>query len=323
MKGCDARAHRTGRSVMSALGHVQRRRSSRLSFNVRGCVDADLRLTAERGLPDSRADGALRDHGYIVGLPVRAGTDESQAGRRLSLWWAPLDISASSLRGLAACLSSEERQRADRFYRPLDRGRFVAARGWLRQLLASQLGCAAGDITIVTGDCGKPRLACSDLSFSAARTASIALYAISWTMEVGVDIEAIRATADIDGIAVRFMSPAEQQALASLPARQRLAASFQCWTRKEAFVKGIGTGLSFPLREVDVWDGGRRPATVSGWSVHQVDVAPGLAAAVAGASLGDWVPQAPRRFGALSLDPSYDHRQAGLACLVPPRGVMM
>lgn len=235
----------------------------------------------------------------------RLSFDESQAGARLSLWWAPLDISASALRGLAACLSWEERQRADRFHRPLDRARFLAARGWLRHLLASQLRRAPGDIPIVTGDRGKPRLTFSGLSFSAARSASIALYATSPTMEVGVDIEAIRANIDVDGIAARFMSPAEQRALASLPPAQRLAAFFQCWTRKEAYVKGIGTGLSFPLGGVDVWDGGGRPATVSGWSVHQVDVAPGFAAAVAGAGVGNWVPPVPRLLHALSLDHSY------------------
>jgi 4'-phosphopantetheinyl transferase len=259
----------------------------------------------ERGLSDSLADRALHDHDHVVGLPVPAETDESHARARLSLWWAPLDISASALRGLAACLSWEERQRADRFRRSLDRSRFVAARGWLRHVLASQLRCAPGDLEIVTGDRGKPRLACSDLSFSATRSASIALYATSWWMEVGVDIEAIRATIDIDGVAARFMSPAERRALASLPPAERLAAFFQCWTRKEAYVKGTGTGLSFPLRDVDVWDGGCRPATVSGWSVHQVEVAPGFAAAVAGASLGGWVPQVPRRLRASTLDHSY------------------
>src|SRR5262249_37272084 len=153
---------------------------------------------------------------------------------------------------------------------PIDRARFLAARGWLRHLLASQVRSTPDDIAIVTSDRGKPRLACSDLSFSAARTASIALYATSWRMEVGVDIEAIRATTDIDGIAARFMSPAEQRALASVNASQRIVALFQCWTRKEAYVKGIGTGLSFGLEDVDVWDGGRGPATVSGWSIHQV-----------------------------------------------------
>jgi 4'-phosphopantetheinyl transferase len=238
------------------------------------------------------------EHGYVIGLSVRAGTDETQAGAGLSLWWAPLDISATALRGLSSCLSPEERQRADLFHHPLDRARFVAARGWLRRLLASQLLCAPGEVRIVTGDSGKPGVACSDLRFSAARSAGIALYATSWRMEVGVDVEAIEASTDVDGIAARFFSRAEQRALASLPPAQRLAASFQCWTRKEAYVKGIGAGLTFPLRTVDVWAGGRQRTIVSGWSVHQVDMAPGFAAAVAGADLGEWVPEAPRKLGA-------------------------
>jgi 4'-phosphopantetheinyl transferase len=139
-------------------------------------------------------------------------------------------------------------------------------------------------------------------------------------MDVGVDIEAIRATTEIDGIAARFMSPAEQCALAAVPPAQRLAALFQCWTRKEAFVKGIGTGLSFPLRDVDVWYGSREPATVSGWSVHQVDVAPGLAAAVAGASLGDWVPAVLRRLGASIPHHSYQPSPGSPAGLAAPGG---
>jgi 4'-phosphopantetheinyl transferase len=117
-------------------------------------------------------------------------------------------------------------------------------------------------------------------------------------MDVGVDVEAIRATADIDGIAARFFSPAEQRALASLPPAQRVAASFQCWTRKEAYVKGIGAGLTVPLRTVEVWAGGRQRVAVSGWSVHQVDMAPGFAAAVAGAGIGAWVPNVPQELGA-------------------------
>ncbi|MEA2242055.1 MAG: 4-phosphopantetheinyl transferase [Solirubrobacteraceae bacterium] len=231
-------------------------------------------------------------------MSVRPSTDEAQAAAGLALWWAPLDMSATALRGLSSCLSPEERQRADLFHHPLDRARFLAARGWLRRLLASQLLCAPGEVRIVTGDSGKPMLACSDLRFSAARSAGIALYATSWRMDVGVDVEAIRAIADVDGIAARFFSPDEQRALASLPPAQRLEASFQCWTRKEAYVKGIGAGLTFPLRTVDVWAGGRQRVTVSGWSVHQVDVAPGFAAAVAGAGTGAWVPNVPQELGA-------------------------
>jgi 4'-phosphopantetheinyl transferase len=255
--------------------------------------------------PFRRVKTGGRDCGDVVGLPVPSGTDESQDDSRVSLWWASLNVSGSTLPRLTACLSSEERKRADSFRRPLDRRRFLAARGWLRHLLASQLGCVPGDVPKVTGDRGKPRLACSDLFFNASWTASIALYATSWRMDVGVDIEAIRTIADVDGIVARFMSPAEQRALASLPPAHRLAAFFQCWTRKEAYVKGIGTGLGFPLPDLDVWDGGRRQATVSGWSIHQVDVAPGFAAAVAGTGPGEWVPQGPRRLVASSLAYSY------------------
>jgi 4'-phosphopantetheinyl transferase len=247
----------------------------------------------------------------VIGVSVRAGAEEAQAAAGLSLWWASLDVSAAALRGLSSCLSVEERQRADRFHRPLHRARFLAARGWLRHLLASQLSCGPGEVRIMTGERGKPMLADSDVRFSAARSAGIALYATSRTMDVGVDVEAIRATADIDGIAARFFSLAERRALASLPPAQRLAASFQCWTRKEAYVKGIGAGLTVPLHTVDVWAGGRRRVTLSGWSVHQVDMAPGFAAAVAGAGPGAWVPKGPRELGAgvESTRPREDERR--------------
>jgi 4'-phosphopantetheinyl transferase len=231
------------------------------------------------------------------GLSVRAGTGETQSAAGVSLWWAALDLSATALCDVSSCLSPEEHRRADLLHRPRDRARFLAARGWLRRLLAAQLLCAPSEVPIVTGGAGKPGIASSDLRFSAARSAGIALYATSWTMDVGVDIEGIRATADVDGIAARFFTAGEQRALAALPPAQRLAGSFDCWTRKEAYVKGIGTGLTFPLRSVEVWSGDRRPVTVSGWSVHQVDMPRGFAAAVAGADVGAWVPQVPRELG--------------------------
>jgi 4'-phosphopantetheinyl transferase len=235
----------------------------------------------------------------VIDYPVPAGAAGRNTGARLSLWWAPLDIGASALRGLAAHLSPEERQRGNGYHRPLDRVRFVAARGWLRHLLGRQLGCAPGEVGIVTDDLGKPRIASSGLRFSTARSGGTALYATSWHMEVGVDIESIRATADVEGIAARFFTGAEQRALASLPPGERLDASFRCWTRKEAYGKGIGTGLDFALDTVDVGLDDGRSVEVSGWSVHQVAVARGLAAAVAGADTGGWIPGIPHRVGGL------------------------
>jgi 4'-phosphopantetheinyl transferase len=249
-----------------------------------------------------QAEGPPYGYGQVVDYFLPAGAAESRAGARLSLWWAPLDLPASARRGPAVCLSPEERQRADRYHRPLDRRRFVAARGWLRHLLARQLLCAPSEVPIVTDDLGKPRIAGSNLRFSAAHSAGIALYATSWTMEVGVDIESIQATADVDRIAARFFTRAEQRALASLPPAQRRDASFRCWTRKEAYGKGIGTGLDFPLDTIDVWPADGRSATVSGWSVHQVAVPAGLAAAVAGADTDGWIPGIPDRVGGLDSE---------------------
>jgi 4'-phosphopantetheinyl transferase len=213
---------------------------------------------------------------------VPSGTDEGREPARLSLWWAPLDIPASARRELTDCVSSGERRRADEYDRPGDGDRFLTARGWLRHLLAAQLLCDPGDVRIDTGENGKPVLTGSELKFNASRSAGLALYATSWTTEVGVDIEAIRSTVDVVGIAARFFTTEEQSALASLAPAQRLTATFWCWTRKEAYVKGVGTGLTIPINTIEVGVDSGRQATVSDWTVHQVNVAPGFAAAVAG-----------------------------------------
>ena len=304
MKGCDATAHRIGRSVMST-GAVQRSGGTVGAFRTRGCVESHVSATAGSERTGSNSQRALRDFGQGVGPLTPSRPDESKGGARLSLWWAPLDVAATALQGLAGCLSPDERERAERFGRARDRRRFLAARGWLRHVLASELSCASRAVPIVTDDRGKPMVACSDLSFSASRTADVALFAVSWSMEVGVDIEAVRATAEIDGIVSTFMSPAERRALDSLLPAQRHAAFFQCWTRKEAYGKAIGTGLGFSLREIELWQQGSGPVTVSGWAVHQIDVSPGFAGAVAGADTSDWVPPVPRRLRVTNLDRSY------------------
>jgi len=228
-----------------------------------------------------------------------------EAQSKLSLWWAPLDIPASSLARLAGWLSQEERERADGYHDPLDRDRFMAARGWLRQLLASQLRCSPNEVRIVTAQNGKPGIESSDLKFSASRSAGMALFATSPIAEVGIDIERIRASADvdIDDITATFFSAKERAALTALPPEQRLAASFQCWTCKEAYGKGIGTGLSFPIQSIDVWSWNSRVAMVGEWTIHQVEVTPGFAAAVAGEALEGWFPTAPRRVEPRDPDP--------------------
>ncbi len=209
----------------------------------------------------------------------------------LSLWWAPLDVPAAELAALTAGLSAGERQRAAGLTREPER--FLAARGWLRRLLAGELGCGPGDVELVADEGGKPRVAGGALRFSASRSAGLALYATSRTLEVGVDVEAIREAADVDAIARRVYSESERRVLAALPPAERLTACFQCWTHKEAYGKGTGAGLSLSLPAVDAWDGTRSTSLPGGWSVHRVDGPPGFAAAVAGLGLGGWAPGAP------------------------------
>jgi 4'-phosphopantetheinyl transferase len=272
---------------------------------IRDYARRELPIAPNIELTNSRAERLSCTDRAVVGWSTPGRRGDAQGGTRLSLWWAPLDVSATVLAGLAACASSEERRRAGRFTRPRDCRRFLAARGWLRHVLASELSCAPHHVPIVTDNRGKPRIAHSDLSFSASRTADVALYALSWSTELGVDIEVVRETAEARGIVARFMSPAERHALDSLPRAQRLVAFFDCWTRKEAYGKAIGTGLGSSMRELDLWAGDSAPVTVHGWTVHQIDLAPGFAGAVAGADTSDWVPPIPRRIHAASRDCSY------------------
>jgi 4'-phosphopantetheinyl transferase len=224
-----------------------------------------------------------------------------QPARRVRVWWAPLDLRGAALHSVASCLSAEEQRHACRFHRTRDRTRFEAARGWQRRLLARELGCAATDVPIVTDAGGKPRVAGRDLHFSAARSGALAVYATSWDMDVGVDVEEIRPVDELRGIAARFFTRAEQHDLLSLPPAERLAALFDCWTHKEAYVKGTGAGLASPIDTADVWRDGSHAARVAGWSIHRIDLTGEYAAAVAGADAGGWFPSAPRR-----LNTTYD-----------------
>jgi 4'-phosphopantetheinyl transferase len=304
VKRCDATARRIDRSVMSGLSHAQAREHRGVPVEV-GARDGSQRHTrVNGGRTDPRTTRPPRTDRVGVDWPTPSRRD-AEGGARLSLWWAPLDVSATTMEDLSGCISPAELRHAERCNHPRVRARFLAARGWLRHLLAVELSCAPLEVPIVTDGRGKPRIGSSDLTFSAARTADVALFAISWSMELGVDIEAVRPAAEIDGIVRRMMSPAEQRALKSLSSSARRVAFFDCWTRKEAYGKAIGAGLAYPLREIDLWRVGSGPVTVSGCRVHQVDAGPRFAAAVAGADTGDWLPPAPRRAGIGSRDRTY------------------
>jgi 4'-phosphopantetheinyl transferase len=169
----------------------------------------------------------------------------------------------------------------------------------------AELGCDPDAVPIVVDRGGKPRLTGardSELHFSASRSRDWALVALSRRMEVGVDVEAIDVDIGVERFAARFLSVSEQDALGQLPRAQRRDALFTCWTRKEAYLKGTGVGLSVPPATVEVWAGDDRPVIVTGWSVHSLAVGPGFAAAVAGAEPRGWGPSGPYK----PIDPVFD-----------------
>lgn len=168
---------------------------------------------------------------------------------------ARLDIGAEAADASAALLSGEERQRAGRFAQDRERRRFTVARARLRQLLGARLAVAPEAIELEYAAGGKPRLHPkfgSDLRFNLSHYEDVAAFALAHGREVGVDVEGVRSLEDADAIAALVFSPREHQAYRAVDPAQKPRAFFNCWTRKEAFVKALGEGLQHPLHSFDV-----------------------------------------------------------------------
>ena len=208
------------------------------------------------------------------------------------LWWAPLAIDAGTLRILALTLSNDERDRAARFRFERDRSRWVAARGWLRRLLAGYLDADPTELRFTSGALGKPCLvtpAASWLRFNMAHSNDVAVVAIARDREVGVDVEALRPDVDMQSLGV--LSMRERELLRTLHPRLRQRAGFEYWTRKEACLKAAGLGLAVRLSELDTSASQRgsmrlpdldsSAPDVREWSLHGFDVGAGYVASAA------------------------------------------
>ncbi len=202
----------------------------------------------------------------------------------------PVDLWSWRLEGGdPGLLSSDERDRADRFVFPRDRDRFVAGRSRLREILGGILGEAPEAVRFRYGAWGRPEL--DGLSFSLAHSGDHALLAVMRDGPVGADIEAVRPV-DPD-LARSAFAPGEQRALAALPAPDRLPAFFRGWTRKEAYLKARGTGLSTDLSSFEVTLGAEEARLLrcasgeaEAWSLADVEAGPGFAGALAARTEG-------------------------------------
>jgi 4'-phosphopantetheinyl transferase len=250
-----------------------------------------IKLSSENSASHISAGGDDSTHAVLIPLLALGA-------REVHVWLANLDGYAAE--DLKSLLAEDELARAARFHFDKNRNHFIVARAWLRKLLGAYLGVAAGELRLAYADKGKPSLESGQrdaLSFNLAHSNGMAIYAFSRSRELGVDLEFIREDLSDEKIAERFFSRREIDDLKNLPAELRRRAFFDCWTRKEAYIKARGEGLSMPLDEFDVslapgepavlLRNHKEPEEVSRWSMTTVDVPEGYVAALV-AEGQDW-----------------------------------
>jgi 4'-phosphopantetheinyl transferase len=149
-------------------------------------------------------------------------------------------------------LSADEIKKAESFVFELDRRRYRIGHAFLKMILASYLALQPEEISFRYNQYGKPMLESSGLFFNMSKSAGYAMYALTRNRNIGVDIEFIREIAQMDPIVRRLFSKPEYELFCTYPESAKKKSFFDCWTRKEAVVKAIGAGLSFPLHTFDV-----------------------------------------------------------------------
>jgi 4'-phosphopantetheinyl transferase len=231
---------------------------------------------------------------HINTVSSHSHEDLMEENEEVHVWCVTLDVSPGDLQFLHGTMSEDELARSARFRSQKDRERYIASRGFLRVIIGRYLGVSPDHLQFSYSEHGKPGL-CGEnqrdmLRFNLSHSDELALYAIGHNRDLGIDIERIHSEIMDWEIAERFFSPREVDVLRSLPPRMQREAFFNCWTRKEAFIKATGKGLSLPLDQFDVtltpgqpaqlkstlWD----PEEASRWALLALSPAPGYAAAL-------------------------------------------
>lgn len=172
------------------------------------------------------------------------------------LWVVALDLVPEKLPDFRSILSSDERERASRFLSDVDARRYMAARASLRSLLGAYVGIEPARLRFTYDEFGKPCLGGeaqgTSVCFSVSHTVDLGLFGFVREHRIGIDLEHVRPDIDVESLAKNHFSPNEFQKLRLLSSDQQLEAFFCCWTRKEAYLKGRGEGMSYGLDRVEV-----------------------------------------------------------------------
>jgi len=267
----------------------------------------NLSIQVERAALDAKKFAAAPSTGAALDKPPPSPVAASDSrwplssawpelvGNAIHAWCAGLDELSSDLPAFADTLSASERQRAERFQFERDRERFVVRHGLLRMILGRYLNIEPARLSFTCELRGKPALAGTldgrTLHFNLSHSDGLALFAVARQFPLGVDVERVRPIPEIDQIAEKFFSARESAMLNALPAEQKLEAFFNCWTRKEAYLKATGEGIADALAQIEVSlahgptaqllsiAGDAREASF--WSLLPLAPAPGFTGAVA------------------------------------------
>jgi 4'-phosphopantetheinyl transferase len=238
----------------------------------------------------------LRNYRNEVGVSVWCQPPDALrlSDGQVHVWRISLDTPLAVLESLWQTLSADEQERANRYRFARDRQAFIARRGRLRDLLGRYLGHDPASLQFSYNPYGKPALqpeVAGQLYFNLSHSQGQALFAFARQVEIGVDLERLRSDFDYFELAERFFSSGERAELTALPLAIRPQAFFLCWTRKEAFIKAHGEGLSLALDNFDVSLTPGKPArlvaTRAGleapdqWSLFNLEPAPDYLAALA------------------------------------------
>jgi 4'-phosphopantetheinyl transferase len=215
----------------------------------------------------------------------------------VDIWRANLTLPPGELSRISSCLTYEERQRAGRFRLQCDRDRFVASRGLLRHILASYLDRSPRGIHFGYAAQGKPFLPeYPELRFNLSHAADLVIIGVTRGRELGLDVESLFSEAVMNEVSNRVLSHPERLVFDRLDASQRREWFVRLWTRKEAYIKADGRGMSLPLEHIDVSSRlgrvrllGESPGEWSlspEWTIRAIPVGPGYRASLASEGFG-------------------------------------
>jgi len=220
----------------------------------------------------------------------------SLGNNEVHIWRVNLDRDPLYVQSIYKHLSKDEQKKAERFFFDKDRKNYIVARGFLRVVLSRYLDKNPNELRFLYNCYGKPRLlgfqGFGNITFNVSHSRSIALFVITRYREVGIDLEYILPDFDFMQAAEQFFSFRENAALREIPRKkERERAFYNCWTRKEAYIKARGEGLSLPLNQFDVSVTPGEPAKllrhygipqeVNRWALKEIQIARGFVASLA------------------------------------------